>query len=309
MWHQPVGRIIEGSGPEREVVVEDTNLAGRAGRWSASHWKMAAFGWIAFAVVAVVVGGAVGTREMKDWAIANGESRHAEQILDEGNFKIPARESVLVQSKTGTIDRLPELSIAVGSLVAALSREPDVAGTISPMDHPNGGLVSRDRRSVLVQFDVKGKADAAKDKIAPIMDAVDRVQAANPTVVVEEFGQASADYEVGQRFESDMRRAELTSLPLTIAILIVAFGALVAAGLPVILAFSAVLAATGLNSLASYAGPDRSADAQRDHPDDRDGGRDRLLALTSGAPGRSDMRVVLRARRCSTPLAPRGRRC
>ena len=45
-----------------------------------------------------------------------------------------------------------------------------------------------------------------------------------------------------------MTRAELTSLPLTIAILVVAFGALVAAGLPVLLAFSAVLAATGLNS-------------------------------------------------------------
>ena len=52
-----------------------------------------------------------------------------------------------------------------------------------------------------------------------------------------------------------MRRAELTSLPLTIAILIVAFGALVAAGLPVLLAFSAVLAATGLNSLVSHVVP------------------------------------------------------
>ena len=42
-------------------------------------------------VLAVVVGGAVGTKEMKDWAIANGESRRAEQILDQGDFKIPAR--------------------------------------------------------------------------------------------------------------------------------------------------------------------------------------------------------------------------
>jgi len=42
---------------------------------------------------------------MKDWAIANGESRRAEQILDQGNFRIPARESVLVQSQTGTIDQ------------------------------------------------------------------------------------------------------------------------------------------------------------------------------------------------------------
>jgi hypothetical protein len=44
-------------------------------------------------------------------------------------------------------------------------------------------------------------------------------------------------------------------LPLTIAILVVAFGALVAAGLPVLLAFSAVLAATGLNTLASHLVP------------------------------------------------------
>jgi hypothetical protein len=62
--------------------MERTNLAGRAGRWSASHWKRAAFGWLAFAVLAVVVGGAVGARQMKPWAISNGQSRQAEQLLD-----------------------------------------------------------------------------------------------------------------------------------------------------------------------------------------------------------------------------------
>ena len=127
-----------------------------------------------------------------------------------------------------------------------------MAGIISPIEHPNAGLISRDRRSVLVQFDVKGPADKAKDKIAPILAAITGVQSAHPSMVVEEFGQASADYQVGQRFERDMGRVELISLPLTVAILIVAFGALVAAGLPVILAFSAVLAATGLNSLVSH---------------------------------------------------------
>ena len=57
------------------------NLAGRAGRWSAAHWKTAALGWIAFAVLAVVAGSAVGAKQMKSWAISNGESRRAEQIL------------------------------------------------------------------------------------------------------------------------------------------------------------------------------------------------------------------------------------
>jgi RND superfamily putative drug exporter len=74
-------------------------------------------------------------------------------------------------------------------------------------------------------------------------------------VIIAEFGQASADHQLDERFGSDMHRAEMTSLPLTLAILVVAFGALVAAGLPVLLAFSAVLAATGINSLASHVVP------------------------------------------------------
>ncbi len=109
------------------------NLAGRAGRWSASHWKTAAFGWIVFAVLAVVVGSIVGVRQMKPWAIANGESRRAEQILDQGSFKIPARESVLVQSQSGTtVDQDALFSAAVGSVVQTLAQQPDVGMIVVP---------------------------------------------------------------------------------------------------------------------------------------------------------------------------------
>src|SRR5690242_4164381 len=105
--------------------MERTNLAGRAGRWSAAHWKTAALGWIAIAVLAVVVGGAVGAKQMKPWAIANGESRTAEQILDRASFKIPARESVLIQSSWATADR-QAFSSAVANVVQTLSAQPDV---------------------------------------------------------------------------------------------------------------------------------------------------------------------------------------
>ena len=228
-----------------------TNFAGRAGRWSAAHWKTAAFGWILFAVFAVLIGGAVGTKQMKSWAVANGDSRQAEVILDQANFKIPARESVLVQTRTWTI-KDQGFSAAVASLVQTLSNEPNVTNIVSPIEHPNAGLVSKDRHSALVQFDVKGKAEDAQDKIAPILAAVDRVQAGNPSVIIEEFGEASANHLISERMSSDFSRAEYTSIPLTLVILLLAFGALVAAGLPVVLAFSAVLAATGLNSLVSH---------------------------------------------------------
>jgi putative drug exporter of the RND superfamily len=234
--------------------MEGTNLAGRAARWSASHWKRAAFGWLGFAVAAVVVGGIVGARQMEPWAIANGESRRAEQILDAGNFKLPARESVLVQSATITVDH-PLFSSAVAGVVQTLAAQENVTNIVSPVEFPRAGLVSADKHSALVQFDVKGEAAEAKDKIGPILAAIDDVQSGHPSLIIEEFGQASADYSLGQRFEEDITRAELTSLPLTIVILLVAFGALVAAGLPVLLAFSAVLAATGLNQLLSHVVP------------------------------------------------------
>ena len=234
--------------------MERTNLAGRAGRWSAAHWKTATFGWLAFAVLAVFVGGAVGAKQMKDWAIANGESRRAAQILDQANFKIPARESVLVQTQTATVED-PMFVSAVAGVVQTLSQQKTVTNVVSPINRPNAGLIARDGHSALVQFDIKGDADKAKDKIEPILKAIDGVQAGNPGVIIEEFGQASAEHQVDHRFEGDMRRAELTSVPMTIAILVIAFGSLVAAGLPVLLALSAVLAATGLNSLVSHVLP------------------------------------------------------
>ena len=175
--------------------MSDLNLAGRAGRWSAAHWKTAAFGWIAFAVVAVAVGTAVGAKEMKSWAIANGDSRRAEQILDQGNFNIPARESVLVQSRTVTVDE-PAFAAAVGArradaLAAAERHQHRLA------DQPaERGADLRDRHSALVQFDVKGKAEDAKDKIAPILAAIDGAQTGFPSVIIEEFGQASADHQL-----------------------------------------------------------------------------------------------------------------
>ena len=231
-----------------------TNLAGRAGRWSAAHWKTAAFGWLAIALVAVVAGHLVGARQFKPYAYANGDSRRAEEILDQAGFNAPARESVLVQSRTVKVGA-GLFTAALADLGHELQAQPDVTNIVSPLDHPNAGLVSADRHSALVQFEIRGKAEDAKAKVAPILETVDRVQLEYPQLLIGEFGQASSDNVVGQRFTRDMDRAWFTSLPLTMLILAVAFGALVAAGLPVLLAFSAVLAATGINALLSQLVP------------------------------------------------------
>src|SRR5947209_5659326 len=124
------------------------NLAGRAGRWSAAHWKTAALGWIAIAVAVVLAGNVVGAKQMKSWAISNGDSRRAEQILDQAGFNVPARESVLVQSRKVTAAD-PGFTAVVADVATRLSRRPDVLNVVSPIDHPDAGLVSADKHSAL----------------------------------------------------------------------------------------------------------------------------------------------------------------
>jgi uncharacterized membrane protein YdfJ with MMPL/SSD domain len=231
-----------------------TNIAARAGRWSADHWKTAFFGWLGFCVVAVVLGGAAGTKMLKQSDTASGESKQAQQIIDAAGFKSHADESVLIQSPSATVAD-PRFEAAVRDVIAAVSRVAVVQDVRSPLDPRNAGQVSKDDHAALVQFKLKGAEDKAADRVQPVLDAVAGVQQQHPDLFVSEFGFASATHELDATLGSDFKRAELSSVPVTLVILLVAFGALVAAGLPVLLAFSGVLATIGLAGLASHLVP------------------------------------------------------
>lgn len=229
------------------------NLAGRAGRWSAEHWKRALFGWLVFAAVAMVLGNVVGHVQMKDSEAASGEAATGLQMLERAGLIQPATENVLVQSHRYDASS-PAFVSTVAALVQALALQPNVTNLQNPMfKQGGGGQISRDGHSVLIQFDVRGDPNKAKDKIKPILDTVAGVQKGNSEISVREVGNASANYEIGKTFNKDFANAERLTIPLTLVILLGAFGALVAAGLPVLLAFSAVLASLGLYSLVTHA--------------------------------------------------------
>src|SRR5687768_16527440 len=92
------------------------SLAARAGSWSARHRKTAIFGWLGFVVVALVLGGAVGTKQLQDKDDGSGESRAAERVLHE-SFAQEADEQVLVQAGDAATRRA-----AVRDVKAALQR-------------------------------------------------------------------------------------------------------------------------------------------------------------------------------------------
>jgi uncharacterized membrane protein YdfJ with MMPL/SSD domain len=225
---------------------QKSNLAARMGRWSAAHWKTATFGWLALVVVAFAVGNLVTTKNVNPNTSGPGESGRMDRLLDAG-FKLPAHESVLIQSRSDRAGT-PAFDSAVQDVVARVSKNPDVQNVASPK-------ISSDRRAALVNFEIKGDRDTASDKLGPILKSVDEAEQAHPGFFVGEFGEASASHEADTAFAKDMEKAGVFSVPLTLIILVVAFGALVAAGIPVLLGLTAVFATGGLLALPSHVLP------------------------------------------------------
>jgi len=227
------------------------NLAARAARWSAAHWKLAAFGWIAVAIVAVVAGTVVGTQKLTDKETATGETARAEQILADAGIKHAATECVLVQSKHLTTSDA-KFRRTIEAVVAGLNHRPEVTNIHSPLAPVNADQISGDRHSALVQFDLRGDADTASTRVAPLLREVAWLQQRHSSFTIAEFGSASAQRALDETTGKDFSRAERLSVPITFLILLLAFGAFVAAGVPVLLAFSAVLASVGVSSLLSH---------------------------------------------------------
>jgi RND superfamily putative drug exporter len=230
------------------------NLAARMGRWSARHWKLAVFGWLAFVVVAFLLGNVVGKKMLSEADAVGGEAGRAQKTLSEAGFEEPASELVLIQSKRLTMTA-PEFRRTIGDVVDRLRALPDVANVRSPLDADADGQTSQDGRSALVQFDIRGEAESAKDRVQPILDAVAGLQRRHPGFFIGEVGGASFERSAVEALEKDFVRAELLTIPATAIIMLLAFGALVAAGLPVLLGVSAVLGALGLSALVSHVVP------------------------------------------------------
>jgi uncharacterized membrane protein YdfJ with MMPL/SSD domain len=227
------------------------NVAARMGAWSAGHRKTAIIGWLVFVMAALLIGSS-GTKQITNAEGSNGQSAKAERILTSSGFPDAASENVLVQTRNGQPDDAG-LRAAVTQVVAAVSSTKLVDNVHSPLDADGQSYVSHDGHSMLVTFDMTGDADTAASRVQPVLDAVATVQKTNSSLRVEEVGDASGEKALDKTLGKDFKRAEMLSIPLTLGILLAVFGSLVAAVVPVGLALTAFMAAGGLLALTSRA--------------------------------------------------------
>jgi len=229
------------------VPSEQHNVAARMAVWSSRHRRKAFWGWLAFVVVVFALGSAAGTTQISDVDQFSGESHRAEVALDRAGLR-PVKEVVFVKS-----DRLttkdPQFRAAIADVTRSLSRVPYVEHLRPPL--PRGGDVSGDRHAALVNFQIAGDSNQARDRVDASLAAVAAAQARHPALDIEQFGGASAAKAVNKTIGDDLAKAGELSLPVTLIILTLTFGSLVAAGVPLLIGITSVLAALGLVALPS----------------------------------------------------------
>ena len=234
--------------------MQPRNLAARAGRWSATHRKTAIIGWILFVVLATVIGGNIGQKNLEPAASGNGDSKRGSMIVDEAGFPSTVGERVLIQGKGSIKADSPEVTAAVKDVVTRLGNVKGVTDIQSPLvAQYRANTVSKDGRSVLVTFSLPTKKiETAQDmeKLETLAEAplaqVAAVQKAHPEVLVQEHGDASQQHALGPKDRANEAKSTNFSMGGTLIILLLAFAAAVAAGVPLVLGVSSFVATTGL---------------------------------------------------------------
>ncbi|MFE2261948.1 MMPL family transporter [Streptomyces griseosporeus] len=220
----------------------------RVARWSARHPWWAMVGWLVFVVLCLGVGSAVGTRSATTADYRVGEAGRAEAMAAEGHLERLSSEQVLVSARSGALDR-GAADAAARELGERMRRLPEVAGVAEP-------VLSADRSVVMVEVTLGGEERDAKDKVDALVAQTEAVSAAYPRLLLEETGSPSISKGVEQQRGDDLALSEKITLPITLVTLLVVFGSVTMAGVPLLLALSSIAAAVGLSMVVSHLSPD-----------------------------------------------------
>lgn len=200
------------------------------------------------------LGSAAGQVDVKDSEQMSGEISQAERIIEDAGLDEPVGESVLVQGvdpSTSATDK--EFRAGVAAVVAAVGSTGEVSDVTSPYDTKT---ISKDGRSALVQFNMRGDPETSSERVGTVLKAVEGVQEKyEDTLRIAEIGGASMNKTFDEAFGDDFKQAEISAVPVALGILLIAFGALVAALLPVVLALTAIMATMGLMGVVSHVMP------------------------------------------------------
>ena len=233
-----------GSEPSGRLARAVSSISGA----SARHPRTIVVLWLVLIAGCIFAGASAGTRTLSDAGSGTGESARADAALSAAHLKSPATESVLISSGSARTT-----GAAVKALGVRARRLPSVASVTSPPEVP--ALSRAGGRLQLVQVTLRGDPVNASDHVVALQRTVASVSATHPGAKLQEAGDGSGNRAINDVVSHDLHHAELISLPITLLILIVAFGAVVAAVVPLLLGLTCVAGALGALGVVSHIAP------------------------------------------------------
>ncbi len=224
---------------------------GRLGRYTATHLRGVLSGWIVLAVVLGFFAPRVETAlSGAGWEASGSQSVQARRLVERdfrglGGYGL----MTVLYSPTETVG-----SGAFRSVIARVEATLRANSAVRAVIAPAAGLtISADGHTAIVQGGAARDPDAMVAAADELKGALHRLS--TRTVVVDLTGAAGmwSDFNAANR--SAMLRSEVVSWPVTLGIMLLAFGSLVAAGLPLMLTMVGLLAAAGTLYLGTLVMP------------------------------------------------------
>ncbi len=214
---------------------------GRLGRWTATHFGVVAAAWVVVAVgLGVLAPRAEKALSGAGWEATGSESVQARQLIDRNFDGLGSYGLVVVVHAQDKTVSDPAFRRALQGVEARLERDPAVTTVVPPRA---GTSLSSDRHTAVIQAgaarnsnEMVHAADKLKGPLAELGSDGVRVDLTGASGMWSDFNQAN---------KSAMMKSELLSWPVTLAILVLAFGSLAAAGLPLMLTIAGLVAAAG----------------------------------------------------------------
>ncbi len=206
---------------------------------------------LALAANAVFLGSALTT---EGDILSEPESVKGLNLLDD---RFPDRndtsELVVVRSETGNVQS-SEFQAAVGGLRDDIASAEGVRGVGNPFGAGAAGLVSQDGTAVLLPVEIDDSGDA--DPEAGIVDVIDAVEATDDQDGIA--ANITGDWTIGHDFvvlsQHDLEKGEMQfGLPAALIVLLLVFGAVVAALVPLAVALVSIIVALGISALVGQA--------------------------------------------------------
>jgi RND superfamily putative drug exporter len=230
--------------------MHQTGFTGRVAGSAARHpWRTMTV-WVVVLAAAFLLAGRLDGVLTEDGELSvTTESETADSLLA-AHFPAdePDQEFVVVEADSAVAGS-ETFDSKVADVVDGLTASENVAAAVSYLDGAPG-LVSEDGSTALVVVTLEGEGDSS-DLVEPMMAVVE--SAGDDAFTVTTVGDGSINREFGTLADETLQQGELLGLPVALVILVVVFGAAVAAGIPLILAIVSILVATGMTVIVGQA--------------------------------------------------------